>query len=464
MNKDEIIEEISSKIKSIVQTQLISLSNLDLNRNTFCEIELKIRKHVQEIGRELLEQSIPLLYGDGYIGSKFKNDLNEECTCVLRENKRIFISTFGKIEFIRACYINTVEGNSFSLMDSKLDIQNKVKISPALRYFSGLLGINNPYEESSTLLEKLINIKLSSTKIDDLLQEKGAKKNIIYRNKIKDISHDSDDRIPSAKINHSETPKRVVYLQTDGCHIPTLEGWNECKTFVLFEVEKFTNSKNEEENGLINKKYYSTMNQIVGFKKQLKVAIEEYCKNDDVQIVCIGDGAAWIWKMCNELFQGKAIEILDWYHIDEKVCELSNKIFDEKEEILKEEFQFEIKGLLYKGKIKEATKILHGYYEQINKVFVQDLMGVIGYIENNKSRINYSKYKEEMNLIIGSGAIESANKYVVQRRMKLSGMRWEKTKANNIAQLRADYINGDFDKLYGIRNNFKFSSENEIIV
>ena len=138
MNNDKIIEEVSSKIKSIVKEQLISLSKLNLNRNTFCEVELHIRKNVQEIGRELLEQSIPLLYGDGYIGTKFKNDLNEECTCVLRDNKRTFLSTFGKIEFSRACYLNTVEGTSFSLMDSKLDIQNKVKTSPALRYFSGL--------------------------------------------------------------------------------------------------------------------------------------------------------------------------------------------------------------------------------------------------------------------------------------------------------------------------------------
>jgi len=84
MTKTEIIDEISSKIKIMVKEQLKSLCELDLDRNTFCEIELELRKQVQEIGRELLEQSIPLLYGNGYIGSKYLNELNEECYCVIK--------------------------------------------------------------------------------------------------------------------------------------------------------------------------------------------------------------------------------------------------------------------------------------------------------------------------------------------------------------------------------------------
>lgn len=44
MTKAKIIDEISSKIKIMVKEQLNSLCKLDLDRNTFCEIELKLRK------------------------------------------------------------------------------------------------------------------------------------------------------------------------------------------------------------------------------------------------------------------------------------------------------------------------------------------------------------------------------------------------------------------------------------
>lgn len=66
--------------------------------------------------------------------------------------------------------------------------------------------------------------------------------------------------------------------------------------------------------------------------------------------------------------------------------------------------------------------------------------------------MRYEKYKEK-ELCIGSGAIESANKYVIQRRIKLPGMRWEKQNANYMAHLRAEYINGELEPHYKINDN-----------
>ena len=45
------------------------------------------------------------------------------------------------------------------------------------------------------------------------------------------------------------------------------------------------------------------------------------------------------------------------------------------------------------------------------------------YIENNKDKIDYSTY-EHNNWFVGSGAIESSNKTIVQLRLKQAGMRW----------------------------------------
>ena len=46
-----------------------------------------------------------------------------------------------------------------------------------------------------------------------------------------------------------------------------------------------------------------------------------------------------------------------------------------------------------------------------------------GYIKNNIDNIDYKAYKAQ-GFFIGSGAIESSNKSVIQRRVKLPGMRW----------------------------------------
>jgi len=50
--------------------------------------------------------------------------------------------------------------------------------------------------------------------------------------------------------------------------------------------------------------------------------------------------------------------------------------------------------------------------------------------------MNYKQYKKN-GYFIGSGAIESAHKHVIQQRLKLAGMRWSKEGAQYIATLRA---------------------------
>jgi len=57
------------------------------------------------------------------------------------------------------------------------------------------------------------------------------------------------------------------------------------------------------------------------------------------------------------------------------------------------------------------------------------------YYQNNIKRMKYKTFKEQ-GLLIGSGAIESAHRDILQQRMKLSGQRWTKQGLQQIANLR----------------------------
>ena len=71
---------------------------------------------------------------------------------------------------------------------------------------------------------------------------------------------------------------------------------------------------------------------------------------------------------------------------------------------------------------------------------------MLTYITSNKQRINYKTYLDD-NLFIGSGALESAYKDVIQKRMKLSGQRWTLKGAQQIVNLRIKLKNNEWDKL-----------------
>jgi hypothetical protein len=66
----------------------------------------------------------------------------------------------------------------------------------------------------------------------------------------------------------------------------------------------------------------------------------------------------------------------------------------------------------------------------------QDLSSNRTYINNNIDKIDYPSYKEK-GYFVGSGAIESANKVIVQRRLKQAGMRWSVSGAQAVLSLRA---------------------------
>ena len=63
-------------------------------------------------------------------------------------------------------------------------------------------------------------------------------------------------------------------------------------------------------------------------------------------------------------------------------------------------------------------------------------MNLQHYIYNNREAIEYPTYREK-GFFVGSGAIESGNKSVLQKRLKLVGMRWYMTSAESLLALRS---------------------------
>ncbi|MBK7099272.1 MAG: hypothetical protein IPH58_14205 [Sphingobacteriales bacterium] len=77
----------------------------------------------------------------------------------------------------------------------------------------------------------------------------------------------------------------------------------------------------------------------------------------------------------------------------------------------------------------------------------QEARQLIDYYESNKTRMNYPQYKKIGAGIIGSGAIESAHRTVVQKRMKQSGQRWSRRGAQNMLNLRVTKKNNRWSKI-----------------
>lgn len=90
--------------------------------------------------------------------------------------------------------------------------------------------------------------------------------------------------------------------------------------------------------------------------------------------------------------------------------------------------------------------------EHFNKDSDQNIPNLKGYLQNNKNRVNYKEYKKR-GFCIGSGAVESGNKKVIQQRLKQSGMHWSHSGGQNIASLRVKYCSNKWDEVENIIYN-----------
>ena len=137
-----------------------------------------------------------------------------------------------------------------------------------------------------------------------------------------------------------------------------------------------------------------------------------------------------------------AQQILDLFHLKENTYEFAKQIFKEdKEKYI--HWAEDICRRLEDGKWKDVLDDLKQYKDIPAK---QGSVNLYTYINNNKDNIDYPTYKA-MGFFVGSGAIESGNKIVLQNRLKLPGMRWNVPTAQCMLSLKAKIESGKWDSI-----------------
>jgi len=161
---------------------------------------------------------------------------------------------------------------------------------------------------------------------------------------------------------------------------------------------------------------------------QENLALIDYVSSQHLTapLVCLGDGHDGVWNIFREIATTQERwEILDWYHLKENLYKVGGS--------LKRLTQAE--ALLWQGQIDAAKALFADCRRQQARKFE-------AYLDKHHTRIvNYAYYQAEQLCSIGSGAVESAVKQI-DRRLKISGAKWNLESVNPMLQLRCAYLNG----------------------
>jgi hypothetical protein len=211
------------------------------------------------------------------------------------------------------------------------------------------------------------------------------------------------------------------------------ECWKEVKVGRIFNSSACVKGSTEEPGWIRQSQYAAHLGDHRSFIEQMDKLIESYGPLKE-RLVFISDGAPWIRNWITDTFPD-AVSILDFYHATQYLYGFAESYFENQQQSHK--WREKQKKFLLNS---QADKII----SNIEKLAPDhpDARKVLEYYRVNKDRMDYKKYLQIGCGIIGSGAIESAHRTLVHKRLKLSGQRWSKKGAQNMLNLRVTHING----------------------
>lgn len=295
-------------------------------------------------------------------------------------------------------------------------------------------GQSSCYEKSNEVLEKYLCVKVSAAQVYRVTDLYGAQ---------------NGKELDSAEC--SLTPLRqddTLYVESDGSMVLTREeGWKEVKAGRIFKASDSI-SVDGKPGCISHSQYVAHLGDHKTFCNRMEDLLESYHVKGS-RLVFISDGAPWIKNWVEDAFPD-AVSVLDFYHASEHLYGFVEQFFKDKGKGQK--WAKVQKELLLNSKVAQVIKNVRRKAGTDNKA----ANNLIDYYNSNLNRMDYKRYKQIGCGIIGSGAIESTHRTLIQERMKLSGQRWSKKGAQNMLNLRVTNMNGQWNKIVKlVKTNFK---------
>ncbi len=297
------------------------------------------------------------------------------------------------------------------------------------------MGQQKVFVEAEETLEMLKGLKINAKQIERVCHHYG------------DLIEQQDAEMINSQVfreYEGTQGNQLHYAMIDGAmYLTKEEQWKEAKLGRIFNTNENVNvSKNRSI--ISNSTYVSHLGGIKDFFPKL-----EYHLDGLKSVVIIADGAKWIWNWADD-FYPEATQILDFYHAKEHLCEFAVNYF--KESTPRSEWIDEQCRTMLEEDTQKVIGALKDLPMSPTKKLEQQKKKLINYYQKNRKRMRYSAYIKK-GLLIGSGAIESAHRNVLQQRMKLSGQHWTKKGFQQISNLRVIYKSNNSSRIRQLVRN-----------
>lgn len=221
-------------------------------------------------------------------------------------------------------------------------------------------------------------------------------------------------------------------LSVDGAMVPLVGGeWAEVKTLVLGEVLPAVEVKGEVVIQTTQHSYFSRLTDAETFQRLALVETQRRGVETARAVGAVTDGSDWIQGFV-DYHRADAVRILDFPHAGEHLNNIAQAVWGEGNAQAQAWLAAQLHQLKHTGPNGVLTEV-RGLVA--SRPDLLTLPKELAYLEKRAAHMDYPAFRAA-GWPIGDGAVESANKLVVEARLKGSGMHWARPHVDPMLALR----------------------------
>src|SRR5579859_2249741 len=309
-------------------------------------------------------------------------------------------------------------GKAFFPLDEELGLLGS-GMTPRAEEMLVRLATWMPFQPARELLEELVGVQVSKSTARRATLGAGAAALAVQEEEALRLKQE----LPEAPAGAEKQA-----LSADGAFVPLVGGeWAEVKTLVIGEV---THNKR----GQICTQHLSSFSRLSAVESFEEAALVETHRRgvEKATAVCaVQDGAEWLVGLV-DYHRADAVRILDFAHAAEHLSDLGNAAIDAGSVLASDWLSKQLHDLKHHGPGQVLTDLraLVAKHPEL-----KDQSSHLAYLEKREAQMQYPTF-QDAGWPIGSGCVESANKVVVEARLKGAGMHWQCDTVNPMLVLR----------------------------
>jgi hypothetical protein len=350
----------------------------------------------------------------------------------------------GDVTLRRPTYVCTRTdcGQGYAPLDAELGL-GAPTLTPRLARVACRAGSTTAFAEAAAHLAEELGIAVSGETVRRVSEAVGA---VAEAEQQAAIAQTQQGRLPRPAQGAPD-----VVVAVDGCQVPLDDGWHEMKVGRVAPLGPAL--RHDARSGRTVLAWGPSvccagLESAEDFWYRVYVtACQGGLSQQTRRVVVLGDGAAWIWTRAAHFVGGpgvEVVEIVDIYHAYEHLWAVGRALWDTPEAV--SAWVEPLKDALYRQGAPAVLAALAALVPPAAAA-AKVVETTRAYFADNAARMDYPRFVAQQ-LPIGSGAVESLCKSLIEARLKHAGMRWTPGGAQAVATLRDLSLSGAWEAFW----------------